>query len=307
MESINITAYTILSKIYKNKQIKNVLNIYTYIPQNRYIFKFLIDDTYYIIKLVENKICSVRTNTVNCMKIAKNKLGNIVPEVYHDGEYENFDYLIMDYIEGVILANVWKNIEDEHKNKIKRDIYKVIRIMRSVEFNFIGSIKSIEKNIIPGPLTDHNIIEGKNMTKWNRGPFLSLGEWLISGLLLDIDDNETNEIFRCKVLKLIDHIENRKELIDNESVKFVLSHGDFDIYNIIVDSKNYTIKGIIDWEYSGSYPIYYEFIKRSISKSKIKDLFETEISNKILEIEYMKYYTNKYIKEQKIDLIFKDL
>lgn len=307
MESINIVN-KILSNIYKNEEISNLINIYAYAPQNRYVFKFAINKNNYIIKLVEKKLDLTRINTVNCMKIAKNHLGSIVPGIYYDGTYKKYDYIIMDYIEGVMLVNVWDGINVENKKIIKKNLYNIIETMRNIEFNFIGSIKSIDKEIIAGPVTDYNIIEGKNINKWDRGPFLNIEEWLISGLSLEINNKDdirsdkNNDIIN-NILKLIDYLKTPHKLFNGKSIKFVLSHGDFDIYNIIVDNDNFNIKGIIDWEYSGSYPIYYEYIKRNLSNSKIKEVFEIIVEKNLLEIEYIKHNINKDKTIKKINFL----
>lgn len=281
MESINIVN-KILSNIYKNEEISNLINIYAYAPQNRYVFKFAINKNNYIIKLVEKKLDLTRINTVNCMKIAKNHLGSIVP-----GTYKKYDYIIMDYIEGVMLVNVWDGINVENKKIIKKNLYNIIETMRNIEFNFI---------------------EGKNINKWDRGPFLNIEEWLISGLSLEINNKDdirsdkNNDIIN-NILKLIDYLKTPHKLFNGKSIKFVLSHDDFDIYNIIVDNDNFNIKGIIDWEYSGSYPIYYEYIKRNLSNSKIKEVFEIIVEKNLLEIEYIKHNINKDKTIKKINFL----
>lgn len=279
-------AKNLLLLIYKNDNISNINIIYKFSSQNRYIFKFKINNNHYILKLTKNKLDMTRINTINCMKLAKKHLGDIIPKIYYDGNYNNYDYIIMDYIEGILLVNIWKDINDDNKNKIKKQLSNIIKIMRNIEFNFIGSIISIDNGFISGPITDYNIAEGKNINKWNRGPFLSIEEWLISGLLLEIDNINNKNIIN-KVLILIDYLRKDHTFFDKKSIKFVLSHGDFDIWNIIVDNE-FNLKGIIDWEYSGSYPIYYEYIKRELLKSDIKEIFEIFTERKLLEIEYIR-------------------
>lgn len=299
-------AKNILLLIYKNNNITNINNIYEFASQNRYIFKFRTNNNYYVLKLVENKLDTTRINTVNCMKLARKHLGDIIPRIHYNGNYKYYDYIIMDYIEGSLLVKIWDDLNNDNKNKIKNQLSEFLKIMRSIEFNFIGSIISIDNELIPGPVTDYNIAEGKNINKWDRGPFLCIEEWLISGLLLEINNIDNNYIIN-KVLNLIDYLKKGHNLFDSKYVKFVLSHGDFDMWNIIVD-KEFNVKGIIDWEYSGSYPIYYEYIKRDLAKSEIKEIFEVFIEKKLLEIEYIKQNICKNNEKiiERINFLLKD-
>ena len=66
----------------------------------------------------------------------------------------------------------------------------------------------------------------------------------------------------------------------------MLNHNDLTPRNILIDNNN-NVSGIIDWEFSGAYPIYYEYYKYNAygEDSIIRKIFKTEVDSKIDIIE----------------------
>jgi len=258
----------------------NLIELYEF--DDRHVFKFEVNSNKYVIRLTKDIISMTTQNTVNCMKIAKRHLGDIIPYVFHHGIINDENYIIMEYIEGDNLANVWRESSEAHKIKIKEQLSNIVRNMRDVKFNFIGSLTSIEENIVPGPITDYNIVEGRNVDSWDRGPFYNINEWFISGLALEAHNIKDKTIYD-KILSLIGYIQSHRF----NHTEFVLSHNDLDVWNILIDNQ-YNITGIIDWEHGGAYPKHWEYLKRKFVNSPLESIFETHVDKDVMELENIK-------------------
>jgi len=142
-------------------------------------------------------------------------------------------YIITRYVKGKTLGESWKDMNDTHKHHIILDLIKYMDIMRNDRHNHICSIN------------DGKIID--NMIFVNEcGPFKSQKEFnevLLSG----IEDK-----LSCPILDI------------DRNINF--THGDLAPHNIIV--KNNKIVSIVDWEYSGYFPEYWEYTKMGYPKFK---------------------------------------
>ena len=81
------------------------------------------------------------------------------------------------------------------------------------------------------------------------------------------------------------------EPLHNRPHNIVLTHGDLAAWNILVDEKTHRLVGIIDWEYSGWYPEYWEYacaLRPSRAFPKIVAFFEKVFPEYQEEIEIEK-------------------
>ena len=84
-----------------------------------------------------------------------------------------------------------------------------------------------------------------------------------------------------RVLERTDN--NAWPLLSSESDESVFCHNDLSQYNIIVDPTTSKIKAIVDWEYAGFFPVYFEapFYKRPGPSSALDG--ETDDLPKLLQ------------------------
>lgn len=155
-----------------------------------------------------------------------------VPQVYEQGS-EPVPSITMDYIEGDRLDKVWNGLPEEQKLGIADQLKGILSELRSLKGQYIGSLHR------------RKAIDGRRFD-FEGGPFdseIEFNDFLLSDTL-----SSTPKILRDIALRSLrtDH-------------ELVFTHGDFAPRNIIV--KCGRVVGLLDWEYSGWYPEYWEFVK----------------------------------------------
>lgn len=142
--------------------------------------------------------------------------------------------IFMEFVEGDSLEDVWPGMSDTEKESVARQLGRIISLMRlgRQENFYIGSIN--------GPAHDL-----RTYSDYSGGPFTD--ETAFNDFVLNLFSLTPQPI--------------RKSLSDqmrtDHSIRF--THGDLSPRNIIV--KNGTIQALIDWEYAGWYPEYFEYVK----------------------------------------------
>jgi aminoglycoside phosphotransferase len=141
--------------------------------------------------------------------------------------------ITMEYIEGERLDKVWNQLHEEQKLAIASNLKGMLLELRSLKGHHIGSVNN------------GKAIDGRRFD-FSGGPFDN--EDAFNQFLLSDAYPSTAKILRDIALRSLrtDH-------------EIVFTHGDFAPRNILV--KDGKITGILDWEYSGWYPEYWEFIK----------------------------------------------
>jgi aminoglycoside phosphotransferase len=169
-----------------------------------------------------------------------------VPRVYCSFVRKRSTYIVMQRIRGKTLAAAWPGLSDVEREHVLMQLRNIIQELRALPAqNF--AIQSC----VGGSLRDSRIPRSKP----RFGPFPSILEfhhWLREGLQLDQcptenddDDDKWTEIKRMMAMQ------------EGEFAPPVFTHGDLNPFNILVrDGK---IVGVIDWEFSGWYPHYWEY------------------------------------------------
>lgn len=188
-----------------------------------------------------------------------------VPKILDFYKYEDKNYIFMEYIKGETLDKKWKNMDQNYRLKILLELKDYIDQLRNITNSYIGSINNL-------PCND-------SVFNDNKGPFKS-----------EIDFNKTimKEFektmpgYFCNILK--------KTLKSDHSIVF--SHGDISKRNIIINEGS--ISSIIDWEYSGFYPEYWEY-------SKV--LYAVDWEDEWLN--YIEYFLKPYYNEFIVNMIIR--
>lgn len=208
-------------------------------------------------------ICVLKENIKNpfeaeMMIYIKENTNIPVPKVFDYGKNEqNNYYILMEYIEGDILENVFETLNNDEKENIINQLKGYIYEMRKKTFLNICSI-------------NNNPCHELSVSNELFGPF-----------------REIEEFNNYRINKLIMDDEDIKKYINtnkNIKTKFILTHNDLGPYNIIVKDNN--IAAILDWELSGYYPEYWEYNRTYFHCGYTEDW--KQILNNIIEMPSLK-------------------
>ncbi|KAJ5577554.1 uncharacterized protein N7459_006518 [Penicillium hispanicum] len=153
-------------------------------------------------------------------------------------EHENKDvdetgtcFIVMSYIDGRLLDEVWQDLHDARRDDIQEQLHRFIRELRQTESEY------------PGPVGG-GICQGAFFTDYGAGPFSSREEleaWFDERLAVCRDFGVTDKVQRS---------------FRGEFQRLVMCHMDLHPRNIMLDcdGKDW----LIDWAYAGMYPAYFE-------------------------------------------------
>lgn len=174
-------------------------------------------------------------------------LGIPVPSVVGIVRRGDTTYIITKYVEGNTLRDQWRNMNDVQKSNIISELKEYMGIMRRKKHERICSTNG-------RGMTD-NMIHTKVF-----GPF------------------ESQKDFNEMLLRGIEDKVYLPALDMDRDICF--THGDLAPHNIIV--RNNRIVSIVDWEYSGYFPEYWEYVKMGyprFKREKWQDFFSEYFHN----------------------------
>ncbi|EPE33705.1 Protein kinase-like (PK-like) [Glarea lozoyensis ATCC 20868] len=168
-----------------------------------------------------------------------------VPKIYCSFVYNKRAYMVMERIQGDTVAAIWFQLSEESRSRILEDLKRIILELRRIKPAPGTGVQSC----VGGSLRDCRM--PRSCPRF--GPFktikefhLWLREYLLPSEILDKPDNTRSS----DVSMMVAHQ-------DREYPHPIFTHGDLHPQNILVrDDK---IVGIIDWEFSGWYPNYWEY------------------------------------------------
>ncbi|KAJ5212393.1 uncharacterized protein N7498_004039 [Penicillium cinerascens] len=180
-------------------------------------------------------------------------------------EDNNRHFLIAERVPGLTLEEHWPNMTEADREQLAKETAEYLAQLRQLHSPKMQSIHG-------QPLHVAFLFSGGSNTP--HGPLSSAEElWTeMSGQLKEIPS---------KVCALI-----RQRMPSPEPWTF--THGDLAFCNIMVDPKTNKLSGIIDWEASGYYPVWWEFSCAGIGLS------EADSQWKKLLRKYMVDYTPGY-------------
>ncbi|KAI0856738.1 kinase-like domain-containing protein [Xylaria cubensis] len=168
-----------------------------------------------------------------------------VPEVYCSFLHKNRAYIVMERIQGEELPKAWKSMSEESRN----DVFAQLRAM----FQELRSLKPPPgigvESCVGGSLYDSRISRGNP----RFGPFKTVQDfhfWLRRDLKPEeLEDREKDQDW--------DDLMEMMRLQDGPWPPPTFTHGDLNPFNVLV--RGGKVVGIIDWEFSGWYPHYWEY------------------------------------------------
>ncbi|KAJ2906786.1 hypothetical protein MKZ38_010777 [Zalerion maritima] len=198
---------------------------------------------------------SITSSEAEALRLAE-RLRLPAPRVHAVEKNDHGDMAItMDYVEGAVLEDVWPNMTETQKRSIVRQLRGILYAMRAAPPPPIGpSPRSTNAASSPTRRGKPKISscgggavrDAHHYFDYDGGPFTTEGDFntfLLSTLL----DDTPPAIARALASRLrTDH-------------RVVFTHGDLTQSNIIV--REGRIVALLDWEYAGWYPEYWEYVK----------------------------------------------
>ncbi|CAF9916958.1 MAG: hypothetical protein HETSPECPRED_003058 [Heterodermia speciosa] len=216
-----------------------------------------------------------------------------VPTVYgYDLSRANpigFEWMLMNHMPGITLDKAWPGMSWSAKYRLIHRMTDVLsQLFHRTKSNGIGNIyhfadsrvleasRMLVNEMSPAYLLGQVVSMGFFWDKHivqdiPRGPFLTSQQWLRSRLLLtqsdanavlanscDEDELEDAEVTRDLVSRLTECIPRYfpSEVQDGGSLVCCMHHDDLSWHNILVDQKNGSLVGIVDWECVQFVPIW---------------------------------------------------
>ncbi|KAF2737068.1 APH-domain-containing protein [Polyplosphaeria fusca] len=168
------------------------------------------------------------------------------PRAVDATQYSDSSFLLMSGIPGEIVGRMISTMIDEQLHSVARDLKKYIAELRQIpQQHRLGRSGFQICNALGGGILDWRIGESKRRE------------------LRFLDETQFNE---CLTDDLPLDEDARKLVSKSHGVKhdIVFTHADLNLRNILVD-ENGKISGIVDWEYAGWYPEYWEYTKAHFS------------------------------------------
>jgi hypothetical protein len=168
-----------------------------------------------------------------------------VPKVYCSFLHKNRAYIVMERIKGQPLARVWKTLSQEARSNVIAQLQGMIRELRALKPP--PTTLGVE-SCIGGSLYDSRLPHGTP----RFGPFKTIQDfhrWLRNDLA-------TKQAGAHLSAEEVDELEKMIAKQDGEWPPPVFTHCNLNPFNILLSAGK--IIGIIDWEFSGWYPHYWE-------------------------------------------------
>ncbi|KAK3942108.1 serine threonine kinase [Diplogelasinospora grovesii] len=180
-----------------------------------------------------------------------------VPRVYCSFIRKNCAYIVMDRIPGDHLPKNWSNLSEADQASILAQLRRMLQELRSLTLP--PGVVGVE-SCVGGSLRDSRI--PKSCPR--LGPFKTIQDfhvWLREGFQMKAVEEALNGDKSKRNVHTTDQDwEDLKNMITKQDGPWplpVFTHGDLNPFNIMV--KGNQITGIIDWEFSGWYPDYWEY------------------------------------------------
>lgn len=188
-----------------------------------------------------------------------NSLNLPVPALREVRALDQGTLLRMDFVDGECLEEAWRSLDEKQKQSIAEQLRDILTTMRQATptQSTIGGFG--------GPARDPRLI-----SDYPGGPFNTEAEF--NNFVLDLLEGTPSKI--------------RSALAGGLDVnsRIVFTHADLSPRNIIV--KGDRVQALLDWEYSGWYPEYWEYVKFFARPTQWDDW--VEYAETIFDTEYPK-------------------
>ncbi|KAJ5587983.1 uncharacterized protein N7459_003748 [Penicillium hispanicum] len=195
--------------------------------------------------LVVKKAQDLRIHEASNLRFVAEKTSIPVPKV-HDVRWEDgvLVGIVMDYMPGKSLEDVWDTLSPDQKQSITQQLRGYLCQLRNLKGEYIGAV-------------DRGTVSMGKWTSIQGGPFDSereFNEWILDDLSSGISA-PLRYYANCA-------------LTDGHDIVF--THADFSSRNILVD-ENCQVTAVLDWEFAGWYPEWWEYFTTYVNFQRGKD------------------------------------
>ena len=208
----------------------------------------------------------VRVEESRALKFA-HSLQLPVPAVHEVNASGQQTEILMDFVDGECLEEAWLSMNSEQKRSVAEQIGHIVTTMRQ------AASDQCSIGAFGGPARDC-----RQISDYSGGPFANEAEF--NTFVLDLLRG-TPSLIRSTLAEAL-----------NVDSQIVLTHGDLTPRNIIV--KGDRVQALLDWEYAGWYPEYWEYMKFFDRPTDCKDwkeyaeiIFGTQYPKQLLTFQAM--------------------
>jgi aminoglycoside phosphotransferase len=195
-------------------------------------------------KIVKSGIWVHLTEAATMKYIAENT-SLPVPKVYCSFLHKGRAYIVMERIQDVGFPTASKELSEESLEKIFTQLKEMLRELRALQPPPDAGVESC----VGGSLYDSRIL--RKVSRF--GPFKTIQEFHL--YLRENCDPST--IQNVEIAQDLEDVKDMAAKQDGPWPPPVFTHGDLNPYNILV--REGKVVGLIDWEFSGWYPHYWEY------------------------------------------------
>ncbi|KAI9729370.1 MAG: hypothetical protein M1834_006894 [Cirrosporium novae-zelandiae] len=183
--------------------------------------------------------CGVHLSEARNMRFVQNQANIRIPtvidawelEIPEPGENRRMGYILMEYINGETLSNIWSTLDASKRTIVYAQIYQFLQQLHSIKMTFPGSL-------------DGDISRGPLFTDYGAGPFKSpqdMESWFNERLL---------------VCQEFGRLPSTQPSFSGLFDELVMCHMDIHPRNLILDVDDRLY--LLDWAYAGGYPVFFE-------------------------------------------------
>jgi Ser/Thr protein kinase RdoA (MazF antagonist) len=164
--------------------------------------------------------------------------------VAQDWTEESRHFTMVERVPGVPLEKIWSSMPQSAREELAHCTAEYLGQLRSLQSETMGSVDG--SPLYCGFLFPR---KGNKACQVPHGPLKTAEElWGELEKSLDMDGLDVPQAVR---VQLRDRMPN--------PAPWTFTHGDLTSCNIMVDPTTYELTGIIDWEWSGYFPVWWEF------------------------------------------------
>lgn len=154
--------------------------------------------------------------------------------------------IFMTHMPSTALGEVWHKLDGDQKNSIREQLDSIFKDLRSIPYNGLSL----------GGVVGEGCKDLRRHLRRSEKPITTVEEFED---FLYSSPRPGGQVF----VDLLHQVSPSSDSLS--SLKIVFTHGDLRADNLVVDmvdgTNRYAVSGLLDWEYGGFYPEYYEAIR----------------------------------------------
>lgn len=195
--------------------------------------------------ILKDRGASLPTFEVPNIQFVQEQTSIPVPAVVESWEEGNHTLILMRRIPGEPLSKAWPKLSTDEKERIAKQTAEYLQQLRKLQSDSIQSLGG-------RPVFSNFLFKDKD-SELPHGPLAS-------------DDDLWDDMERGLKETIPEAVRMRLRHCMPSAMPYTFTHGDLTNVNIIVE--NGSLTGIIDWEMSGYFPVWWEYVCTSVPDSE---------------------------------------